>query len=89
MQVEVRHKSRGKNSSDETLRQEMRKLEDLSTEAGRIVLISGHQTITKDRSFSVLFLCSGVFLFLIYLPVLSFVFFSVPIFVFSFSSFLF
>jgi hypothetical protein len=40
--VEVRHKSRGKNSSDETLRQEMRKLEDLSTEAGRIVLISGH-----------------------------------------------
>jgi hypothetical protein len=45
--VEVRHKSRGKNSSDETLRQEMRKLEDLSTEAGRIVLISGHPRNTN------------------------------------------
>jgi hypothetical protein len=39
--VEVRHKSRGKNSSDDTLRQEMRKLVDLNTEVGRIVLISG------------------------------------------------
>ncbi len=39
--MEVRHKSRGKNSSDDTLRQEMRKLVDLNTEVGRIVLISG------------------------------------------------
>jgi hypothetical protein len=51
--VEVRHKSRGKNSSDDTLRQEMRKLVDLNTEVGRIVLISGKKTQGGSPSFPV------------------------------------
>jgi hypothetical protein len=57
--VEVRHKSRGKNSSDDTLRQEMRKLVDLNTEVGRIVLISGKWVALLSGEDSLMILVSG------------------------------
>jgi hypothetical protein len=57
--VEVRHKSRGKNSSDDTLRQEMRKLVDLNTEVGRIVLISGKRVVLISGEDILMILVSG------------------------------
>ena len=49
--VSVQHRSRTKkDSSDEVLRQQMRKVVDTSSQPGRIVLISGkHNWFSSDR----------------------------------------
>merc|ERR1712110_579961 len=49
--VSVQHRSRTKkDSSDEVLRQQMRKVVDTSAHPGRIVLISGDRTFTASVS---------------------------------------
>ena len=59
----MRHKSRGKNSSDETLRQEMRKIVDISTDGGRIVLISGQPLVVVTLPYRIryVFICNKKF----------------------------